>query len=250
MQKEGLIMKRYVLLPVIMFVCFFCGCHKTENGLKRIDVKVDDSVSYKIYDLDKITETKQDGKIYVRTVKIPLEELKNFEENSYNKKFLTVAKNNQGTLYESLDNYLNSYDFSGNDYALHNNRFDSFDESGLNQKRFFNKPIIYNGKVIGELVYKDNAFHCFSYEFTYITKSHLYTTKIELYRINPSILENEHNYFEKKNNEFLPYHWISEAKRLQFYNILESNDFEKLPEEFRLLRMSKDLFLDSLSIMY
>ena len=241
-------MKRYEFLLILMFICFFLGCHKSEKYIKTIDVKVDNCVSYKIYDLDKITETKQDGKIYIHTVKIPLEGLKNYEENSYNKKFLTVAKNNQGHLYESLDTYLNSHDFSGTDYALHNNRFDSFDESGMNQKRFFNKPIIYNGKVIGELIYKDNAFHCFSYEFSYITKSHLYTTKIELYRINSSILENEHVYFEKKNNDFLPYHWISEPKRLEFYNVLESSDFEKLPEEFCLLRKAKDLFLDSLSI--
>lgn len=231
-----------------MLIHFSFGCSKSVGNLKEIDIKVDDNVIFKVYDSDKISVSKQDGKIYVHTEKIPLEMLKNYEEKSYSKKILSIAKNNRGNLYETIESYLNSYDFLGNDYALYNNRFDSIDDSGVNKKRFPNKPIINNGQVKGEYVYKDNSFHCFSYVFMYFSNSYFYTTEIELYRIDSSILENEKEYFEKENNDFLSYYWISDEKRLEFYRILESDACNKLPLEFQLLRKSKDLFLNSLTI--
>ncbi len=248
MTDVEVILKQGKLLLFVFFVSLFSGCSKTEIVLKTKDVKVDESVKHKIYDMDMIVESKQDGKIFIHTVKIPLEKLNRLEEKSYSKKFLALTKNNQEELYRRIDEYLNSYDFSVNEYALYNNRFDSVDKGGRNKKRFINKPIINNGKIIGELIFRDNAFHCFSYELIYVSKSHLYATKIELYRINSSILENQIDYFEKKNNDFLPYHWISDEKRLEFYRILESDDCKKLPVEFQLLRNSKDLFLNSLTI--
>lgn len=241
-------MKRYSILFVTILGFFYIlGCSSEKHEMKKKTVNIDGVLSYKIYDSEKIVESKADGKIYVDTVKFPLSSLRNFESKSYSETFLNLVKNAQGNIFEKIDAYLNSYDFSCNNYALYNNRFDSVDESGANKKRFSNQPVIYNGKVIGELIYRDNSSHCFSYVLLYVSSDYLFTTTIELYRIDPCILEKESNYFEKKNNEFLPYHWISESKRKEFYELLESDEFKNLPEDFQLLRQSKDLFLSSLT---
>lgn len=56
--------------------------------------------------------------------------------------------------------------------------------------------------------------------------------------------------FAKNEAEsILPYHWVSEQKKKDFFEILESDNYKKLPKEFQFLRESKDLFLNTLTIL-
>jgi hypothetical protein len=244
-------MKKLLIIFSIVLLTFSllnisCGNKK----LKTKVVTVDNVVSYEIFDDDFFVPDTlfAENKININTVAFSFDRLKSFEDESFSKPLMDIIYNSSDDMYEKVIDYLSSAKFDEDYFVLFNNRTTGSVPSDVKMNNDF--PLIKDGIIIGEYMFQNNGSHYFPYEFIYFSKNHLIQTTIELNRPDMSMFENCKEFFSKRETESsLPYYWVSDQKKKEFFEILESKKYKKLPEEFQLLRESKDLFLRTLTIL-
>ena len=237
---------KYIIILLFFFV--FISCDKTKLKTKVVSVK--DVVSYEMFDDDFFVPDTlfAENKININTVAFSFDRLKSFEDESFSKPLMDIIYNSSDDMYEKVIDYLSSAKFDEDYFVLFNNRTTASVPSDVKMNNDF--PLIKDGIIIGEYMFQNNGSHYFPYEFIYFSKNHLIQTTIELNRPDMSMFENCKEFFAKKYpDSFLPYYWVSDQKKKEFFEILESNKYKKLPKEFQLLRESKDLFLRTLTIL-
>lgn len=238
--------KIFVIMLAASLFNISCGIGK----LKTKVVPVKHIATYEMFDDDFFVPNTlfEDNKININTVVFTFGQLKSFEDEAFSKPLMDIIYNYSYERYEKVIDYLSSAKFDEDYFVLFNNRKSNSVLTDIKMHNDF--PLVKDGVIIGEYVFKDDSPHYFSYEFIYFTKYHLIQTTIELHRPDVSMYEKCKDFFEKDEDEsLLPYHWVSDQKRKDFFEILESDNYKKLPKEFQLLRESKDLFLNTLTIL-
>ena len=223
-----------------------CGNEKIKTKI----VTVDNIVSYEMFDDDFFVpdDLFADNKININTVAFSFDRLKSFEDESFSKPLMDIIYNSSNDMYEKVIDYLSSAKFDEDYFVLFSNGGACTAASDV--KIYNDFPLIKDDLIIGEYMFQNNISHSFPYEFIYFSNNHLIKTTILLRRPDMSMFENCKEFFSKRDTESpLPYYWVSDQKRKEFFEILESDNYKKLPKEFQLLRESKDLFLNTLTIL-
>ena len=235
-----------IIIGILVLSLLNISCE--ENKLKTKVVSVNDVVSYEMFDDDFFTDDMfAENKIDYNTVVFSFNRLKSFEDEAFSKPLMDIIYNSSNDMYEKVMDYLSSAKFSEDYFVLFNNRESNSVLTDIKKHNDF--PLVKDGVIIGEYTF-NNGSHYFQYKFIYFSKNHLIQTTIALNRPDMSMFENCKEFFKKDEDEsLLPYHWISDQKRKDFFEILESDNYKKLPKEFQLLRESKDLFLNTLTIL-
>lgn len=238
-------MKKNVFIIILMcFVLFSCKSTK----LKTKVVTVKNIVSYEMFDDDYFAEDMfTDNKIICHTNIFSFNQLKSFEDEAFSRELMSIIYSSSEDMYDKVIEYLSSAKFDEDYCVLFDNRPNSIPSDVKINNDF---PLIKDDKIIGEYIFKNNIIHSFPYKFIYFSKRHLIQTTIELRRPDVSVFENCKDYFVKLDKDTsLSYYWISDEKKKEFFEILESDNYKKLPKEFQLLRETKDLYLKTLTIL-
>lgn len=235
--------KNIFIVGLMCFVLFSCKSTK----LKTKVVTVKNVVSYEMFDDDYFAEDMfADNKIICHTVAFTFNRLKSFEDDAFSKEFMNIIHSSSNDVYDRTMEYLNSAKFDEDYFVLFRNG--GSEPSDI--KLYNDFPFENDGKIIGEYIFVNNIYHSFSYEFIYVSKNHLLQTTIELRRPETSMFEKCGDFFVKEDKDDpFSYYWISDEKKKEFFEILESDNYKKLPKEFQLLREAKDLYLRTLTVL-
>lgn len=237
------------ILVIILAASLFnisCGIGK----LKTKVVPVKHIATYEMFDDDFFVSNtlSEDNKININTVAFTFGQLKSFEDEAFSKPLMNIIYNYSYERYEKVIDYLNSAKFDEDYFVLFSNGGACTATSDVKLNNDF--PIVKDGVIIGEYMFQNNVYHSFPYEFIYFSKYHLIRTTIELRRPDVSMFENCKEFFAQTDKDNpLSYYWVSDEKKKEFFEILESDNYKKLPKEFQRLRESKDLFLRTLTIL-
>ncbi|MGN0730542.1 MAG: hypothetical protein ACI4MA_01385 [Treponema sp.] len=240
-------MKKLIIITLALsFLNISCGRAK----LKTKTVNIKKIASYEIFDDDYfVSGTKSAlNKININTVAFSYGQLKSFEDESFSRPLMDIIYNTPSVdMYYKILDYLSSANFKEDYFVLYDNQM--YDSSSRTAKTYNDFPLENDGIIIGEYAFLNHLYHSFPYKFIYVSRYHLILTTIELNRPDISVFEECKEFFVKTDTESsLPYYWVSDQKRKEFFEILESDKYKTLPKEFQLLREAKDLFLETLTI--
>ncbi|MGN0740861.1 MAG: hypothetical protein ACI4LX_11890 [Treponema sp.] len=240
-------MKKLIIITLALsFLNISCGKAK----LKTKTVHVKHIATYEMFDDDFFVPNTlfADNKININTVAFTFGQLKSFEDESFSRPLMDIIYNTLSIeMYDKILDYLSSAKFDEDYFVLFNNRDSNSVISDIKVHNDF--PLIKDGIIIGEYKFNNGSPHYLAYKFIYFTKYHLIKTTIEFHRPDFRAFEKCKDFFAKNEAEsILPYYWVSDQKRKEFFEILESDNYKKLPKEFQLLREAKDLFLETLTI--
>lgn len=239
-------MKKLIIITLALsFLNISCGKAK----LKTKTVTAKNIISYMMpYDEFFTDDIFAQNKINYNTATFSYGQLKSFENESFSRPLMDIIYNTTSVdMYDKILDYLSSANFNEDYFVLYNNR--TYSHIPDPSKTYNDFPLENDGVIIGEYVFLNNLYHSFPYKFIYVSRYHLILTTIELNRPDISVFEKCKEFFVKTDTESsLPYYWVSDQKRKEFFEILESDKYKTLPKEFQLLREAKDLFLGTLTI--
>ena len=230
----------------IAFLLFGCTKH---YAIKRVSFS-DNLIEFYIPDSKLVVYELKDfleDNIHISVGAFDYSELKYFEPESYSSAAMKIFYNSDSNKYAQLLDYLKTFDFSTNDFAI----FSDYNGYGSTNKKVCintsHKKITRNGQIVGEQIfYMPNQKLPFStsYDFVFATRTKLVDISIYINVIGNDIQPYTDFVIEKNGS----YYWKSEKAKEDFYTLLESKKYKELPKNLQLLRETKDLFLKTLVI--
>lgn len=241
-------MKVLKILYIIAIAFYLSGCNE-HTATKTVSFK-DGLIEFYIPDSELVVYELKDfleDNIHISVGAFDYSELKHFEPESYSSDVMKIFYNSDSNKYEQLLDFLRTFDFSTNDFAI----FSDYNGYGSTNKKICvntsHKKITRNGQIVGEQIfYMPNQKLPFSasYDFVFATRTKLVDISIYVNVLGNDIQPYEDFVIEKDGSHY----WKSEKAKEDFYTLLESKKYKELPVNLQLLRETKDLFLKTLVI--
>lgn len=241
-------MKVLKAILIMTFTLMVLGCGE-QYAIKKVSFK-NNLIEFYIPDSELVAYELKDfheDNVHISVGAFDYLELKQFEPEAYSSAAMNIFYNSDSNRYEKLLEYLRTFDFSTNDFAI----FSDYNGYGSTSKKICvntsHEKITRNGQIVGEQIFympKQKLPFSASYDFVFATQTKLVDISIYINVLGNDIQPYTDFIIEKDGS----YYFKSEKAKEDFYTFLESKKYKKLPKNLQLLRETKDLFLKTLKI--